>query len=189
MLNRYLNFNNPNDGSRYGRDRRMFFPGCYFLATKNGIAQIVGGCPECMTACAVYLEFQAAKTDSANPLSEWLASVPYAERACDLVRWICSTLAGAVLEIAHLSRNCPTRDRQRTSASADLAIPVVPHRHKRVDRVGPREREPFSPAFQWRGQCGRFLCGIRGTEVSPCAFRCRLGRVSLPRAFRGGGRR
>lgn len=62
----------------------MFFPGCYSLATRNGIAQIVRGYPECMTACAVYLEFQLPKTDRANLLSEWLASVPYAERGAVL---------------------------------------------------------------------------------------------------------
>jgi hypothetical protein len=46
---------------------------------------------------------------------------------------------------------------------------------------------PASPIIRWLGQYDHFsLREIATKRACPCAFRCRLGRVSLPRAARGG---
>src|SRR5213592_702057 len=93
-----------------------------------------------------------------------------------------------LVESVHLYRRCPRRCRQTICAWADSVIAAVLHRHKRVDRVGTREREPVFRAFRWPGLYGHSQRGICNNEVTPFAFRCRPGRVSFLRGVREGGR-
>src|SRR2546423_584427 len=71
----------------------------------------------------------------------------------------------------------------------DSATVAVPRRHKRVDRVGTRERERVFPTFRWPGQYDHSLRGKYNNEADPFVFRCRPGRVSFLRGVREGGHR
>jgi len=90
---------------------------------------------------------------------------------------------------APLSLNSPTQYRQRSFASEGWGVPVVLHRHRRVDRVGLPKRVPSSPASQWPELYGHFQRGKYSNEAVRYAFRYPLGRTSFLRAVREDGHR
>jgi len=64
---------------------------------------------------------------------------------------------------------------ERLALGEDSATAAVPHRHKRVDRVGTLEREPaFSNVFDGRDGYDHSLRGEKcSNEAGRYAFRCR----------------
>src|SRR6202158_820478 len=105
-------------------------------------------------------------------LSGWPSSEPCRAGADGQVLRCDPSACGTCSEDEPLSRNCPKRYRQRSCASGDWGVQGVLLRHRRVGRVGLREREPSSPAFQWLEQYGRFPRVKCSTVGVRCAFRC-----------------
>src|SRR3989304_1195937 len=86
-------------------------------------------------------------------------------------------------------RNFPRRFLPQSGAWGGWAARGVLPRRRRVDRVEPRGRGPFSRGFRWPEPCGHFQPARCNSEEDRCASRCPLETVFFPRANCGGGRR
>ena len=117
-------------------------------------------------------------------LSGWPSSGPSRAGADGQVLQCDPSACGTCSEDVPLSRSCPKRYRQRSCASEDWGVRVVPLRHRKVDKGGLPKRAPSFPVFQWQERYGRFLRGKCSSVGVRCAFRYPLGRTSLLRAKR-----
>src|SRR5579872_4098349 len=121
--------------------------------------------------------------------SGWPSSEPCTAGADGQVLQFDPSVCGTCSKGEPLSRYCPKQYRQRSCAWEGWGEREVLLRHRRVGRVGLRERGPFFPVFQWLEQYGHFPREKCSSVEARFAFLCPLGKTSFLRAAREDGRR
>jgi hypothetical protein len=122
-------------------------------------------------------------------LSDWPSFEPYKAGADGQVLQFDPSVCGTCSEGEPLFRYYPKRYRQRSCASVGWGVREVPLRHRRVGRVGLRERGPSFPVFQWLEQYVRFPREKYNSAEVRCVSQYPLGKTSFLRARHEDGRR
>src|ERR1700730_14741643 len=130
--------------------------------------------PDHKTDCVPPRAHTYLKGLSAQMLSGWPSFEPCTAEADGQVLRSDPSVCGTCSEAEPLFRYCPKQYRQRSCAWEDWGEREVLLRHKRVDRVGLRERGPFFPVFQLQEQYGRFPREKCNSVEARFAFRCHL---------------
>src|SRR5690349_11724274 len=114
--------------------------------------------------------------------SDWPSSEPCTTGADGRVLRSDPSVCGTCSKGEPLFRCCPKRCRQRSCVSEDWGVREALLRHRRVDKVGLRERGPSFPVFQWLEQYARFPREKYSSVEARFASRYHLGKISFLRA-------